>query len=111
METISRGKDIIEIVGNVKIKGVQDFTDIIFGMRGQTFLFYKEQFTEDFFVLSSGIAGEMLQKASTYRKKIGIVGDYSKIKSKPLKDFIYESNKNGQIVFVDSIEKAIELLQ
>ena len=67
----------------------------------------KASVAEDFFVLSSGIAGEILQKFINYRKKIAIVGDYSTYTSKPLKDFIYESNNGNSIYFVGSIEEAL----
>ena len=38
------------------------------------------------------------------------VGDFSGYTSKPLKDFIYESNKGRDIFFVSSEEDAIEKL-
>jgi len=37
----------------------------------------KQAILEDFFVLSTGIAGEILQKLVNYRKKIAIIGDFS----------------------------------
>jgi hypothetical protein len=40
-------------------------------------------------------------------KKLAIVGDYSKYTSKPLKDFIYESNNGNSIYFVPSVEEAL----
>jgi hypothetical protein len=48
----------------------------------------------------------MLQKFVNYNFKIAIVGDYSRYQSNVLKDFIYESNKQGEINFVKSIEEA-----
>ena len=66
--------------------------------------------TADFFDLKSGIAGEILQKFSNYRIRLAIVGDFSKYTNKSLKDFIYESNKGGQINFVDSQLDAINVL-
>ena len=63
-----------------------------------------------FFDLRSGIAGDILQKFSTYNNQLAIVGDFSKYTSKSLKDFIYESNKIGRINFVGSVEEAIEKL-
>lgn len=68
---------------------------------------YKSCVSEDFFVLSTGIAGEILQKFINYRKKIAIAGDYSKYTSKPLKDFMYKSNNGNSIFFVPSIEEAL----
>lgn len=65
---------------------------------------------EDFFILSRGIAGEILEKFITYRAKIAIFGDYSKYTSKPLKDFIYESNNGNHVFFVSTKEEAVERL-
>jgi len=64
----------------------------------------------DFFNLKTGIAGEILQKFSTYNVQLAIVGDFSKYTSKSLKDFIFESNKYGRINFVNSIDEAKEKL-
>lgn len=66
---------------------------------------------EDFFRLSSGIAGEVLQKFTNYRTKLAIVGDFSNYTSKPLHDFIYECNKGNDIFFVDNLNQAIEKLE
>lgn len=68
----------------------------------------KRLIIEDFFILSSGLAGEILQKYINYGGKIAIYGDYSHYTSKPLKDFIYESNKGKDIFFVSTIEEAIQ---
>lgn len=70
----------------------------------------KKLITEDFFILSTGLAGEILQKYINYGGRIAIYGDYSKYKSKPLKDFIYESNKGRDVFFVATQEEAIERL-
>ncbi|HBT65045.1 MAG TPA: DUF4180 domain-containing protein [Ruminococcaceae bacterium] len=70
----------------------------------------KEAITPDFFVLSTRIAGEILQKFITYQFKLAIVGDFSGYTSKPLKDFIYESNHGKDIFFVSSEKEAIEKL-
>lgn len=71
---------------------------------------YKEAMIEAFFQLSTGIAGEILQKFVTYSKKIAIVGDFSIYHSKPLKDFIYECNHGKDIFFVPDEQSAIERL-
>jgi hypothetical protein len=70
----------------------------------------KSAVIDDFFVLSTGIAGEVLQKFTTYQVKLAIFGDYSVYTSKPLKDFVYESNKGNHIFFVASEDEAIEKL-
>ncbi len=70
----------------------------------------KDAIIEDFFRLSSGIAGEILQKFVTYSKKIAIIGDFSKYTSKPLRDFIYECNQGNSIFFVPDEQTAINKL-
>lgn len=70
----------------------------------------KEAVIEDFFVLSTKIAGQILQKFINYQFKLAIVGDFSGYTSKPLKDFIYESNNGRDIFFVSSEKDAIEKL-
>lgn len=68
----------------------------------------KKAVTEDFFVLSSGLAGEILQKYVNYGGKLAIYGDFSHYTSKPLKDFIFESNKGKDFFFVATKEEAIQ---
>lgn len=70
----------------------------------------KGAITDNFFILSSGLAGEILQRFINYRFKLAIYGDYSKYTSKPLHDFIYESNNGKDIFFMSSREAAIEKL-
>jgi hypothetical protein len=60
-----------------------------------------------FFDLKTGIAGDILQKFSTYHFRLAIIGDFSGYTGKNLKDFIYESNKTGRILFQESAEKAL----
>ena len=52
---------------------------------------------------------EELKKASNYRIRIGIVGEFKNIKSKSLRDFIFESNKTEEIVFKENIEEVLEI--
>lgn len=70
----------------------------------------KELVTDDFFILSTGIAGEILQKFVNYGGRIAVYGDFSCYTSKPLKDFIYESNHGRDIFFAASLEEAIDML-
>ncbi len=71
----------------------------------------KECVTEDFFVLSTKLAGEILQKYVNYGIKLAIVGDFSGYTSKPLHDFIYESNKGKDFFFVPDVEEAIKKME
>ena len=70
----------------------------------------KSAICNDFFDLSTRLAGEILQKFINYNIKIAIVGDFSVYTSKSLKDFIYESNKGKDIFFLPNEKQAIEKL-
>ena len=70
----------------------------------------KRLICEDFFILSTGVAGEILQKFVNYHVRAAIYGDYSHYTSKPLKDFIYESNQGKNFFFVATKEEAIQKL-
>jgi hypothetical protein len=67
----------------------------------------KSAVAESFFVLSTGIAGEILQKFVNYHVKLAIIGDFSSYTSKPLRDFIYECNNGSHVFFAASEDEAI----
>ena len=96
------------------IKDVQSAIDFIMTIKYETncnkIALNKSAVVEDFFILSKGLAGEILQKFINYQTKFAIYGDYSKYTSKPLKDFIYESNKGKDIFFVSNEDESIEML-
>lgn len=93
---------------------VQTAMDLIMSVKYETgcskIVLNKEAITEDFFILSKGIAGEILQKFINYQIKFAIYGDFSKYTSKPLKNFIYESNKGKDIFFVSDMDTAVKML-
>lgn len=95
-EIIKTSDDGLDLLGNLYYQG---FDKIII---------YEKNITPAFFDLKTGIAGEILQKFSTYRVRLVIVGDFSKYESKSLKDFIFESNKMGQIYFLSSLSEGLE---
>jgi hypothetical protein len=95
---ISNGQDILDIMANCSYLG------------SRIMIINEINITPDFFDLKNGIAGEILQKFSNYDTKLAIVGDFSKYSSKSLRDFIYESNKIGRIIFLDDVNKAKEAL-
>lgn len=70
----------------------------------------KQLVAEDFFVLSTGLADEVLQKYVNYGGRMAIYGDYSRYTSKPLKDFMYESNKGRDFFFVSTRDEAVTAL-
>jgi hypothetical protein len=88
--------DAVDLMGNASYQGAS------------AVILYEENFDARFFDLSTRIAGDILQKFSNYRMKLAIVGDFSKYKSKSLRDFIRESNKNRHILFVNSMAEGLE---
>ncbi len=96
------------------IVDVQSALDLAMTVRYETgtsrIVISKDAVCEDFFILSTGIAGEILQKFTNYHVKLAVYGDYSKYTSKPLKDFIYESNQGHDFFFTADKEEAIRKL-
>ena len=70
----------------------------------------KEAVANDFFVLSSCLAGEILQKFINYGIRFAIYGDFSGYTSEPLKDFMYESNQGKDIYFQPTASLAVDRL-
>ena len=71
---------------------------------------YAESLGAAFFDLKTKIAGEMLQKFSNYHMRLAVIGDFSNVSSRSLRDFIRESNSGNTACFVDSLEQALERL-
>lgn len=61
---------------------------------------------DDFFRLRTGLAGEITQKFTNYRRKLAILGDVSRYvsQSDALRDFIAESNRGPDIWFVADLD-------
>ena len=60
---------------------------------------------DDFFRLSTRLAGDVMQKFVNYNLRLAIVGDISHwlADSKALRDFVYEANKGQSIWFVADV--------
>lgn len=111
----SNGMDIAVVSSDEKIiVDTQSALDLLMTVKYETgaakIVIDKKAVCEDFFILSTGMAGEILQKFINYQTKIAIYGDYSHYTSKPLKDFIYESNNGKNFFFVSTKEEAIKKL-
>ena len=109
------GVDIAVISSDEKvITDVQSALDLVMAVKYETgasrIVIDKSLVCEDFFILSTGIAGEILQKFINYHVKAAIYGSYSHYTSKPLRDFIYESNNGHDFFFVATREEAVEKL-
>jgi len=96
-----------------RVAGPQDLLDQMataWSLGSRCMAVHRESLGEAFFDLKTGIAGEMLQKFSNYRTRLAVVGDFSNVQSRSLRDFIRESNRGGTVCFVDSLERALERL-
>ncbi len=109
------GVDIAVITSEEKvITDAQSALDLAMTVRHETgaerIAVDKKAIAEDFFILSTGMAGEILQKYINYHIKAAFYGDYSRYTSKPLRDFIYESNQGKDFFFVSTKEEAVQKL-
>ncbi len=66
-----------------------------------------ERLSDEFLHLKTRVAGEVLQKFVTYRKRVAILGDISAHlnESASLRDFVYECNMGREIWFVASLDE------
>lgn len=116
---------IINIKENINVVKIEDERILIFDEQSaldvfmslayetgeNRFIISKDNIIEDFFDLRTKIAGGILQKIINYRMKLAIIGDFSKYKSRSLRDFIYECNSGRDIFFVENESEALKLLE
>lgn len=116
IETYRCDKRSVAVVNADKesIRSGQDALDLMMTIRYESgceaIALNKEAFAPAFFVLGSGLAGEVLQKFVNYRMKLAIFGDFTGYRSKPLQDFIRESNEGKEVFFVPDKASALERL-
>lgn len=115
IEHISEGGKAVEIRSDqVLIRSEQDALDLMadigYHHESHKIILYRENLGEDFFDLSSGMAGGILQKFSNYRVRLAVVGDFSGQGNQRMKEFIMESNKGRQVNFVMDLAQALEAL-
>jgi len=114
IKTIREYPIVIAVVNSDKIiiTDGQSALDFMMSVRYNTesdcIALNKEAICEDFFKLSTGLAGEVLQKFVNYNLKFAIIGDFTGYTSQPLKDFIYECNKGGHIFFLANEDEAVK---
>ena len=96
------------------ITDVQSALDLIMTVKYKTgctnIAVNKEAIVNDFFVLSTCLAGEILQKFINYGVRFAIYGDFSEYTSKAVKDFLYESNNGKDIYFQPTVSLAVDKL-
>lgn len=85
----------VDLVGNASFSGARFV------------LLAADQLAAEFFDLSSGLAGAVLQKFSTYRLGLVIVGYDSRAASDSLLALIRESNRGDSVWFVADRDEAL----
>jgi hypothetical protein len=114
--TTNYGDKSIAIVtsNEIILSDVQSAIDFMMTVQHETdcsrIVINKSAISEEFFQLTTKLAGEILQKFINYNVKLAIVGDFSVYRSKSLKDFICESNKGKDIFFLPDEKQAIAML-
>lgn len=107
-------KRIAVVTGSKVITDVQSALDLVMTLRytydTDTMAIDKKAVAEAFFILSSGLAGEILEKFVTYHVRVAFFGDFTRYTSKPLHDFIYESNQGKTVFFMPTKEEAVAKL-
>lgn len=102
--------------GRRKLQTERDATDVIgeaLSNSADWVVISVECLDDDFFRLSTRIAGGIIQKFVNYRRKLAIIGDVSRFvaESSALRDFIYESNRGDQVWFLPTAEEFEERLK
>lgn len=111
-----RMRDGVAVIGGGEkvLTGAQAALDLMMTVRyehgAEKIAIDKRAVADDFFRLGTGVAGDVLQKFVNYRMKLAIFGDFSVYTSKPLQDFIRESNKGRDIFFVQTEDEAVARL-
>ncbi len=99
-----------EIVINDTASALDLLSTLSYGYQCYSAVLKKENVCGDFFDLKTGLAGEILQKFVNYHFSVAIVGDFSNVSSKALRDFIFESNKGKTVFFAANAEDALKKL-
>ncbi len=90
---LASGRDAGDLIGDA------------FSVEARLVVIPATRLSPEFLRLSSGLAGDVLQKFVNYGLRVAIVGDVSKAAaaSAPLRDFIGESNRGRQVWFVPDL--------
>ncbi|WP_371401462.1 DUF4180 domain-containing protein [Kribbella sp. NBC_00662] len=92
---------------------VQLIVDAYYAHQAEWIAFTPEQLGDEFFELRTGRAGAITQKFVSYRMGLAVVGDISAriAASKPLADWVRESNRGRNLLFADDLDELAERLK
>ncbi len=91
-------QDALDLMGNADCQGARNI------------VLEEKNLDPGFFALKTGIAGEILQKFSTYRMKLAIIGEFGESDSQALGAFIIECNRGNHIFLVSDFDSATKKL-
>lgn len=92
--TIRSDRDVLDVIGSS------------FEQRAAFVVIPVERLDEDFFVLSTRVAGAIVQKFLNYRLRLAIVGDISRwLDSSSLRDYVTEANRGSQVWIVPDLDE------
>ena len=103
-----QGVRVLELIADgTKLRTYNDAVDLIgksFENRATLIVIPVECLDDEFFQLSTRIAGELIQKFVQYRQRLAIVGDISGFlaESSALRAFVTESNRGKDVWFLAS---------
>ncbi len=114
--TVMRGMPVFVVAPEgAPISREQDAVDLLANMwehGSRMFVLPVERLSEEFFDLSSGVAGAVLQKFVGYHRRVAILGDISAhtARSEALASLVRESNRGTDVWFLDDLAQLDERL-
>lgn len=97
----------------VLMRKLQDALDILgqsYAQNTWRYLFLETNFAPEFYDLKTRLAGDILQKFSNYQVKAAILGAFALPNNPRFQEFMFESNKGGQLRFSRDEAEAIAWL-
>jgi hypothetical protein len=84
-----------------------DVIGALYGTGAELVVFAVEQLAPTFFDLRTGLAGAILQKFQNYGLRVAILGDVSAhiAASQALADFVRETTRRGEVLFLADAEE------
>lgn len=102
--------NILEVISEeIVLKDYNDLLDLLTEAWVEGILLHKRNVAPEFFDLSTGVAGEILNKITTYRLKFAVVGNFDEYPGEAIHAFIRESNRKGDILFVENIDAVLDI--
>ncbi|MDQ3008977.1 MAG: DUF4180 domain-containing protein [bacterium] len=104
IQALNAGKVVYIESDQILIKNEQDILDLIGETEFQDLVMHDYNFKPEVFDLSTKTLSFVLQKLTNYRVRLAIIGEFHSYPSKVLADFIRESNRQNNYVFLASLE-------